>query len=569
TITETVAPLGYVIDADPTRVVTVTAGDLTQVIGVQGTDDAGVTDESDFHNSVIQVTVGSIAWEKRDAGGVLLGGAQFTISPDPIVGVGILTTLDNGPGDADPAPGQILVLNALPGTYTITETVAPPGYVIDADPTRVVTVTVGDLTQVIGVQGFNDPGATDESDFHNRLGGVIVIGPGKSPLMPEFVRVIDEGSGAVLAQFAPYGNTFQGGVRVATGDLTGDGVDEIVTATGWSIVAEVRVYTQNGGLLTSFRPYGASFDGGVQVAVADVDGDGLSDIITVPSWGPAEVKVFRNVLVGGVPTFDASNPYRDFLAFPTSFIGGAVVDAADMGKLVGSSFVNTLDGKAEIVVGSGDDIKTTVKVFDVSGAPTAVRSFTPFSTATTSYQGGVSLSVARINADLIPDIVVGAGVNGRSLVDVWAWSNTPSATLSSLSANGIGFAAFTDASRNSPVQVATLDTDGDDIADVILAVQGPGGTTSQIREFNITSVAPLQVSQATAIPGTFLGPYFIATISPQLTAVPVIPFAAGPGVPAAGEFDPPLASLTLSGGDTNLENPLDVNNDGQVSPVDV
>jgi len=177
--------------------------------------------------------------------------------------------------------------------------------------------------------------------------------------------------------------------------------------------------------------------------------------------------------------------------------------------------------------------------------------------------------VARINADLIPDIVVGAGVNGRSLVDVWAWSNTPSATLSSLSANGIGFAAFTDASRNSPVQVATLDTDGDDIADVILAVQGPGGTTSQIREFNITSVAPLQVSQATAIPGTFLGPYFIATISPQLTAVPVIPFAAGPGVPAAGEFDPPLASLTLSGGDTNLENPLDVNNDGQVSPVDV
>src|SRR6185436_7801555 len=169
TITETVAPLGYVIDADPTRVVTVTAGDLTQVIGVQGTDDAGVTDESDFHNSVIQVTVGSIAWEKRDAAGVLLGGAQFTISPDPIVGVGILTTLDNGPGDADPAPGQILVLTTLPGTYTITETVAPTGYVIDADPTRVVTVTVGDLTQVIGVQGFNDPGVTDESDFHNSL----------------------------------------------------------------------------------------------------------------------------------------------------------------------------------------------------------------------------------------------------------------------------------------------------------------------------------------------------------------------------------------------------------------
>ena len=60
------------------------------------------------------------------------------------------------------------------------------------------------------------------------------------------VDVTDQVTGAVLSQFAPYGNTFQGGVRVATGDLTdnlwqsGHGVDEIVTAPGWSTVAVVR-----------------------------------------------------------------------------------------------------------------------------------------------------------------------------------------------------------------------------------------------------------------------------------------------------------------------------------------
>ena len=146
TITETVAPLGYVIDADPTRVVIVTVGDVDA-----GDRRAGIRTirasarRSDFHNSLIPVPVGSIAWEKRDAAGLLLGGAQFTISPDPTDGVGILTILDNGPGDADPALGQILVLNALPGTYTVTETVAPLGYVLDADPTRVVIVTVGDV----------------------------------------------------------------------------------------------------------------------------------------------------------------------------------------------------------------------------------------------------------------------------------------------------------------------------------------------------------------------------------------------------------------------------------------
>ena len=348
---------------------------------------------------------------------------------------------------------------------------------------------------------------------------MIVIAQAKSPNAPQFVDVIDETTGAVLSQFAPYGNTFQGGVRVASGDLTGNGVDEIVTAPGWSTVAVVKVYSQSGVLLAAFDPYGPTFTGGVQVAIADVDGDGLNDIITVPSYGPAEVKVFRNVLVGGVPTFNASLPYRDFLAFPASFIGGGVVAAADMGStpVAGGPFVpGLLDGKAEIVVGSGPGMKTTVKVFDVSRMTTltpntvaaAVGSFTPFSTATTSFLGGVSLSVARLSASLTPDIVVGAGANGNSLVDVWAW-NTPSATLSSLSANGMGFAAFTDPSRTAPVEVAALDTTGDGIADTILVAQGPGGTTGQIRAFKITSLSPFQVSASTAVPGSYLYPYFI------------------------------------------------------------
>ncbi|MHB1037748.1 MAG: ice-binding family protein [Pirellulales bacterium] len=420
--------------------------------------------------------------------------------------------------------GEYSLTGLAPGSYTVSEQVQI-GWAQTAGGATFTLTSGQEAVAYAGEAGTLLPGQTEVITaglaFGNHEHRVIVLGMGKSPRTPQSVMVIDEETGAVLAQFTPFGNTFQGGIRVATGDLTGDGVDEIVVAPGWSMVAEVRVYARNGSLLTSFQPYGSSFNGGVQVAVGDVNGDGLNDIITVPSYGPAEVKVFLNVLVGGVPTFDALSPYRDFLAFPSSFIGGAVVGAADMGQMVGSTFVNTLDGKAEIVVGSGAGMKTTVKVFEVSGTATAVASFTPFSTTTTTYQGGVSLSVARINADLIPDIVVGAGVNGRSLVDVWAW-NTSSATLSSLSANGIGFSAFTDASQNAPVQVAALDTNGDDIADAILVVQGPGGTTGQIRVFNITSVSPLQVSPATAIPGSFPGPYFIATIKTPSPIVPLV-----------------------------------------------
>ena len=216
-----------------------------------------------------------------------------------------------------------------------------------------------------------------------------------------------------------------------------------------------------------------------------------------------------------VPTFDASDPYRDFLAFPASFIGGAVVAAADMGStpLTNGPFDNTqLDqrgGNRRREQRRHADHREGVRRERPASAHARRHAhgrweFHAFQHTTTSYKGGVSLSVARINADPIPDIVVGAGANGGSLVDVWAWDNTSSATLSSLSANGIGFAAFDGASRTAPVQVAALDTNGDDIADAILAVQGPGGTTGQIRVFNITSTSPwLEVSPPTEVPGGF------------------------------------------------------------------
>ena len=438
--------------------------------------------------------------------------------------------------------GEYSFTDLTPGVYVVSEQ-GQTGW------TRTVGGTTITLTSGQEAVAYHDEAAgtilpdqiemvTDGLAFGNHKYRVIVIAMGKSPLMPQYVTVMNEETGDVLSQFAPYGNKFRGGVRVATGDLNGDGVDEIVTAPGWGIVAEVHVYSQTGVLLDSFRPYGPKFMSGVNVAVGDVDGNGLNDIITVPSWGNAEVKVFRYLLVGGVPTLNVS-AYRDFLAFPPSFIGGAVVAVADMGTQTPNGAFDTtdLDLKAEIVVGSGAGIKTTVKVFDVSGMPTptptfkprvmatAAGSFAPFSIP--NYRGGVSLSVAKINADDIPDIVVGAGAAGRSLVDVWAWNYSPSATLHSLS-NSVGFAAFGGASRNSPVEVAALDTDGDGFADAILAAQGPGGTTRQIIAFNISVSPLLHVTSSTPVPGDFLGPYIVATIKNPSPLLPLLPKKVSP-----------------------------------------
>src|SRR6185436_14075638 len=170
TITETVSPSGFALDNDVTRSITVSSGELNAVVGTQGENDPGDTEESDFHNRL-----GSIAWEKRrEDTNALQGGATFEISPNPLTGAATpLTVVDGGANDADGLSNGVLqVNNVLLGSYTITETVSPSGFALDNDVTRSITVSSGELNAVVGTQGENDPGDTEESDFHNRLGSI-------------------------------------------------------------------------------------------------------------------------------------------------------------------------------------------------------------------------------------------------------------------------------------------------------------------------------------------------------------------------------------------------------------
>src|SRR5205823_4533252 len=103
------------------------------------------------------------------------------------------------------------------------------------------------------------------------------------------VRVFDGATGAVLAEFFAYDPTFGGGVSVAAADLTGDGKADIVTGAGPGGGPHVKAFDVNAGKeLASYYAYDASFRGGVNVAAGDVDGDGLGDIVTGagPGGGP-------------------------------------------------------------------------------------------------------------------------------------------------------------------------------------------------------------------------------------------------------------------------------------------
>lgn len=367
--------------------------------------------------------------------------------------------------------------NAAPGSYPITGTVGNGGNGGLATNYN-VTLIPGELRVV---------------------SQVLILGADANTTAAPYVRVINSGTGTTVSKFLAYEASFRGGVRVVRADLTGDGVDEIITAPGRGRAPEVRVFSLSGTPLTAYNTlaYANTMTAGVQLAAGDVNGDGRVDLVTVPSQGAAEVRVFLNQRGTNADPM-ANTAWRQFVAFPASFTGGAVLALADMGRTSGTSFIAQPDGRLEILVGSGAGIRASVRFFDtVPATPRLVRT-TEFFART--FTGGIgSIAVGRANnRDQIPDVIVGAGTGGLSLIEI---RDGQSSSLISQ------FAAYTDASRRAPVRVIVRDTNNDNVFDEIWTAQGVEGKTRQLKKFRLTSSAVDTVLENDA---DLRGEYFLA-----------------------------------------------------------
>lgn len=259
------------------------------------------------------------------------------------------------------------------------------------------------------------------------------------------LKITDPLSAETSKEFLAFPETFKGGGSVAVADIGGDGVPEIIVGAGAGGGPQVRIFRTDGSVIRSFFAYPETFRGGVEVAAGDLDGDGAAEIITGTGLGGGpQVRVFDGY---GNEKFTPG-----FFAFDSKFRGGVTVAACDLNG----------DGSSEIVVGSGSGAAAHVRVFDRSGYPQAVD-FRPFSNRE---QGGVAIACANVDGGRTEELITAVRGYGSAWVKVYR-GDTQRTILGS-------FIAFPE-SYQGGVNVAGGDFDGDGFDEVIVSPNTNGG----------------------------------------------------------------------------------------------
>jgi uncharacterized repeat protein (TIGR01451 family) len=338
----------------------------------------------------------------------------------------------------------------------------------------------GSLTSTARVALAGDSSAANDSASETLqfVARPLVVADDVGASSTSAVRVVDPVSGVERARFFAYEPGFRGGVQTVLADVDANGRPEIVTTPGRGRAGEVRVFTLDGAELPQYRtlPFGAAWQGGVNIDVGDADGDDRLDFVAAKASGDGEVGVFRGQ-AGADPIANA--PYRTIRPFAATFLGGATVAFADLGTFVnGTPVAATVpDGRAELLIGSGPTLAPKVQVHDLSTsrAPVidTIRPFGP------TMLGGVSVAAARVNLDSVPDVIVSAGRRGAGRVEVYD-GRVGAAANPRLAA----FTAFAGRGTEPTITTAT-DTDGDGLANEFFAAR----SGQAVRRFSVAGVA--------------------------------------------------------------------------------
>jgi hypothetical protein len=194
-----------------------------------------------------------------------------------------------------------------------------------------------------------------------------------TPVAPSFLpdRAVSPGvtlvtaTGTAGSTVSLYDSTFTGGVWVARADVTGDGTPDAVAAPGVGIAPTVNVVDgADGRVVRSFAAYEKSFTGGVLVAAADMNGDGRAEIVTgTDTGGGPRVRVFDGLTNAVIADFLAIDDpdFRGGVRVAVGDVSGdGVPDLVAAAGFGGGPRVAVWDGKALL---RGVQVRVTADFF--------------------------------------------------------------------------------------------------------------------------------------------------------------------------------------------------------------
>lgn len=258
---------------------------------------------------------------------------------------------------------------------------------------------------------------------------VVGSGPGASPEIKIFNA---DGTPKYAEGFLAFSKGFTGGVNVACGDLDADGQAEIVAGPKSNSNLQVKIFNKFGQPImgSGFYAYDKLLTGGLNIAIGDIDGSGLNEIIVAPTVGlNSLVKVFNR---------NGSALPITFHPFKAEYTGGVSLTAADVDG----------DGNDEIVFGVLSQDESLVKVIKADPSQTVIGSFYAFPK---NFKGGVNVSTSDVNDDNLEEIIVAANSGGVPEVKGFTYRGT---------SVGIKFLAY-EKSFSGGVQVSAGDLNND------------------------------------------------------------------------------------------------------------
>jgi len=258
------------------------------------------------------------------------------------------------------------------------------------------------------------------------------------------VRIWDPVTQEIVQDFFPFEPSFRGGVQTALADVNGDGTLDWIVAAGVGGGPRVAVYDgATGRVIFDEFVYEPELRGGVTVGAADFNRDGRAELVVGAgiSGGP-RVRVLD--LTTGLALYD-------FFAFDSAQRGGVQLSLGDLNN----------DGTPDLILGAGVGTEPMVRVLDGLDPNLELRSFAPY---LRTYLGGVSVAAGDLNGDGRVELITAPANGGGAHIRIY--NGRDGQELNS-------FFAFDPAlSTGARVGIADLNRDGQ--AELVVG-QGPGG----------------------------------------------------------------------------------------------